>query len=109
MENRISLQYNSKGKCDRLNISYNNIQNYCWKEKQNLIEVASVISLVVLLLVTHLCDITYPPPPPISSHAFKIVPPHFEHGLVLLTTLTGGGGVLGDCEHRTMEMPFNPK
>ena len=75
---------------------------------------ASVISLVVLLLVTHLCDITYlhpPPPPLISSHAFKVAPPRFEHSLVLLTFLTGGEGGgegTGDCEHKIMEMLFIP-
>ena len=57
-------------------------------KNQNLFEVASVISLVVLLLVTHLCDITSPPP--ISSYAFKLAPPHFEYCLVLLATLTRG-------------------
>ena len=82
------------------------------EKKQNLFKVASVISLVVLLLVTHLCDITYLPFPLISSRAFKVAPPRFEHGLVLLTFLTGGGGRgegTGDCEHKIMEMPFSPK
>lgn len=31
-----------------------------------------------------------PPPPPISSYAFKLAPPHFEYCLVLLATLTRG-------------------
>ena len=42
-----------------------------------------------LLFVTNLWDITpTPPSPPI-----KIAPPSLEHGLVLLSTLTRGGGI----------------
>ena len=53
-------------------------------------------------LVTGLCDkiLTSPLPP------FKVVPPSFEHGLVLLATLTRGGG---GHKHKIMDKPFKPK
>ena len=58
------------------------------------------------LLVTGLSDkIVTPllPPPP-----FKVVPPSFEHGLVMLATFKRGGGG-GGQEHKIMHGPFKPK
>ena len=63
---------------------YNQLQN-CWdtpmKKRPFLLQIATIESQV--------CEIQYWPP---LSLPFKVVPPSFEDGLVLLATLMWGGG-----------------
>ena len=56
------------------------------------------------LLVTGLRDTEYRPP---SSLPYKVVPPSFEHCLVLLATLIMGGGGSQAQDHG--QAPFMPK
>ena len=74
--------------------SYKNVETL--SRKNNLSSFKS-------LLVTGLWDkiLTSPLPP------FKVIPPSFEHGLVLLATLKRGGG--GCHKHKIMDKPFKPK
>ena len=51
---------------------------------------------------------TVPPPLPPPSPPFKVVPPSFEHGLELPTTLIREGGGGGDSKHVITDTSLKP-